>query len=296
MFSIEKPSSSRQKEKAPMERLTPLQEKESETASLRQRLDQLQRAITELEAENENLRAEKANREARIAALKAKDQIIQSLSNALNRREAEVDYYKQFTVKMENLENSILRSRDELSNQLEVVNARREIHKDTGPVPSAASEKANSHWFLHTGELEKFRERTKIAEVLNIGLAERHVVAPSATANLLSNPPYPLRSPLSMASRLEEETTTLPRSSTPRLLTLLARSWNIHQSEDVVSPAYSRTDEPVKGHSRVAAEPTREWVGSSDEEEEQKPDTSVQTDYEEATSQTRGKYWPRGVL
>lgn len=35
---------------------------------------------------------------------------------------------------------------------------------------------------------------------------------------------------------------------------------------------------------------------SSDEEVEQKPDASVETGFTAATSQTRGKYWPRGVL
>ena len=39
-----------------------------------------------------------------------------------------------------------------------------------------------------------------------------------------------------------------------------------------------------------------ELIGSSDGEEEQKPDASVQTGLAAATSQTRGKYWPRGAL
>ena len=47
---------------------------------------------------------------------------------------------------------------------------------------------------------------------------------------------------------------------------------------------------------QVATGPPGESISSSDEEEEQKPDASVQTGFEAATSQTRGKYWPRGVL
>ena len=58
----------------------------------------------------------------------------------------------------------------------------------------------------------------------------------------------------------------------------------------------ARAEEAVKTRSREAPEPLEELESSSNEEEEQKPDTSVQTDVEEATSQTRGQYWPKGVL
>ena len=70
------------------------------------------------------------------------------------------------------------------------------------------------------------------------------------------------------------------------------------KGRNLAEPSKSRENPagPVKAHSQVAAEPPGELVGSSDNEEEQEPDTSVRKGLEGATSQTRGKYWPRGVL
>ena len=76
------------------------------------------------------------------------------------------------------------------------------------------------------------------------------------------------------------------------------------ESEKVLTASSDATDNESQmgkikinvAQAQVATGPPWESISSSDEEKEQEPETSLQTGFEAATSQTRGKYWPRGVL
>ena len=76
------------------------------------------------------------------------------------------------------------------------------------------------------------------------------------------------------------------------------------ESEKVLTVLSNATDnETLRGKikteiipAQVATRSPGGSISSSDKEDEQKPNASVQTGFAAATSQTRGKYWPRGVL
>ena len=248
MFLTEQQSSSRSKDKAPAERLTPLQEKESEIADLRRQVRDFRQENDEVRTKCEDLEAEQ----------KAKNESIERLSNDLSRRELEIDSNKErnaqlqeriaqlqglvqdlFQKRWQDLNEGFRASKERY--QSDFADARKVMDKESGPVTLAASK--------------------------------------TAETNEQANP------------------LQLKQSSLDTLATEL-------KSEKVLTASIDATDnesQMVKiknevAQAQVATEPPGELISSSDEEEEQKTDASVQTGSAAATSQTRGKYWPRGVL
>ena len=122
-----------------MERLTPLQERDVENANVWGMIEQLQGSVTELQAENEDLKAEKASWGTLPEDLANKDAKVDLLQQ-------EVDLYKQHTDQLQDLLENLLRNRDEDMHryQLEATDARRVIHKESGPAPLDAPKKAES--------------------------------------------------------------------------------------------------------------------------------------------------------
>ena len=188
-------SSSRRKEKGPMEPLTPLQEKELENDSLRRQVHDFQQEIHKLRTRNENLEADQM----------AKNKVIERLSNDLSRRELEIDSWEELNAQLQGLLEDISQERYEKLRaandryRSDLADARKIIGKDFGDEP------------------------------------------------------------------LELAAITKPLTK-------------------------------ERANAEVATEPLGKLISSSDEEEEQRPDASVQPGFAAATSQTRGEYWPRGIL
>ena len=154
MSSPGQQSSSRQKDKATAERLTPLQEKESENADLRRQVRDFRQEIDEVRTKCEDLEAEQ----------KAKNEVIERLSNHLSRRELEIDSEKERNAQLQGLlqdsfqtqyqelraskeglraSNERLRASNERY-QSKLADARKVMDKESGPVTLAASKTAET--------------------------------------------------------------------------------------------------------------------------------------------------------
>ena len=196
-------------------------------------------------------------------------------------------------------EKLLTASIDATDNGSEMVKTKNELAGRIGSeevLPGQLPINADCYQYLHTDELEKEGKGLKKAEIFNTdSIGERYVIPPTGTTDLLG-PSYHQRCPLSTTSRWKRKTTIMPQSSTPRSPILPTNPQRLQRSESVGSSADLQKIEPVRTTAQVATETPRELVSSSDEEEKQKPDASVQTGFAAATSQTRGKYWPRGVL
>ena len=388
-----------------MERLTPLQEKELENASLRQQLRDFQQEIDEVRTKYGDLEAEKASWGNLPEEMKAKDEIIEGLSNELAKQESEINSYNEeiksynegvssYNEEVDSYNEEVDSYNEEVDSYNEVINsynehnielqdllrkhyearatnerhrseeanARKVMDKEFSSVPLTASEKTEAkdrakpfqvkqsssntlakelisgkvlttsidatdhesevvkiknqvshrtgskktfsgqppintdcYQYLHTEDFENGGKSLKKAEVLETGSADDRYIIPLPGTTDLSGPPYPQVFSLSTASLSKEETTIVPRSSTPQAPTLPTSPQKLQRSGSVACSADLQRTESVQTHAQLATEPPEELMSNSDEEE-QKPDASVQTGFVTANSQTRGKYWPRGVL
>lgn len=147
MFSTEQQSSSRRKDKAPAERLTPLQEKESENAGLRRQVYDFQLEIDELRARKQDLEADQV----------AKNVVIERLSNDLSRWEldnAELqkrnywlqaflhDLFEKRYQELQAYQDRYRALKDEY--QSDLVDAQKLMNNESDPVPLAASKTAET--------------------------------------------------------------------------------------------------------------------------------------------------------
>ena len=138
------PSSSRRGEKAPMEPLTPLQEKELEIADLRRQVRDLQQErdgdrtrIEEFEAEHE-----------------AKNVALDRLSNAVKERDLETRSYKRHDVERDDLFIKYwedIRAADR-RHRLELADARKMTDNVSSSVPLNSSKKAETQGILERGK------------------------------------------------------------------------------------------------------------------------------------------------
>ena len=142
------PSSSRRAGKAPMERLTPLAEKNLEIANLQRQVQDFRQQVDELWTENEDFRAQEASSrtlledlKAREDDLRAKNEIIKGLSSDLAEQDLEINSYKERNAELQawfRKHYDEARAANERYS-LEVAGARKITDEDSGPVPLGAS-------------------------------------------------------------------------------------------------------------------------------------------------------------
>ena len=154
MFSTEQQSSSLRKDKAPAERLSPLQEMESENAGLRRQVRESQLEIDEIRTRKEDLEADQV----------AKNLVIERLSNDLSRWELKFESCKKHNAQLQEhnhrlqafLHDLFQKQYEELqayhdryraSNdkyQSELTDAQKLMNNESDPVPLTASETAET--------------------------------------------------------------------------------------------------------------------------------------------------------
>ena len=216
--------------------------------------------------ENDGVRTKSEDLEAEQ---KAKNEIIERLSNDLSRRELEIDSNKE--------RNAQLQERNaQLQGLVQDLFQKRWQYLNEG---------FQKRWQYENEAFSAFKERYQS------DLADARKVMDKESG------PVTLAASKTAETKEQANPLQLKQSSLDTLATEL-------KSEKVPTASIDATDnesQMVKiknevAQAQVAMEPPGELISSSDEEEEQKTDASVQTGSAAATSQTRGKYWPRGVL
>ena len=145
-----------------MERLTPLQKKELEIDSLRDKIYNAQQENDQLRTRYHGIEVDKTYRRILSEDKKAKDELIKELSNELSRRkldndslsmdlakrDLEIESYKERIVQLQGSLKDLLQKRDEVIDasyqryQLEVADYRKVMDKISTSVPLSASRKA----------------------------------------------------------------------------------------------------------------------------------------------------------
>ena len=261
MSSTEQPSSPQRAEEANVERLTPLQKKELEIDDLWSKLYNVQQENVRLRTRYNSMKTYEIYHKTFFKDMEAKDEIIKGLSNELSTQKLDKDSL----------------SMDLANRDLEIKSCKELIVQLQGSLKDSLRKR----YYEISASIEKYQ-----AEVADARKVMDRV--PSFV---------PLNASTKAESKEQPKPPQVKQSGSDTLVKKL-------ESEKVLTASSDTTDNKSQiekiqneaAQAQVATGPPEESISSSDDEGEQKPDESVQTGFATATSQTRGKYWPRGVL